>query len=76
MANESKIGLVPQADLTTGTPTNKQMVARIRALIPDPDTRSSSGAISGKGFYDEMSPAIAAQLHVELTALETAITNA
>lgn len=76
MANESKIGLVPQADLTTGAPTNKQMVARIRALIPDPDTRSSSGAISGKGFYDEMSPAIAAQLHVELTALETAITNA
>ena len=76
MANESKIGLVPQADLTTGSPTNKQKIGRVLDLIPDPDTRSSSGAISGKGFYDEMSPAIAAQLIVELTALQTSVTNA
>lgn len=76
MANESKTGLVPQADLTTGAPTNKVMVQRVKALIADPDFRGSTGAIAGKGFYDEMSPAVAAQLHVELAALEAAITNA
>lgn len=39
------------------------------ALIPDPDTTSTSGAQAGGGNLDEMSPGAAAQLRVELAAL-------
>lgn len=40
------------------------------ALIPDPDTAATSGAQAGGGFLDEMSPAAATQLLVELAALK------
>ena len=43
------------------------------ALIPDPDTTSSSGAQAGGGMLDEMSPVAAAQLRVELAALKAAV---
>jgi hypothetical protein len=51
--------------------------ARVQLLldaIPNPDTASSSGSIAGGGFLDEMSPAAAAQLRVELVALKAAVT--
>jgi hypothetical protein len=58
--------------------------ARVQALIdiiPDVDTKSSSGSQSapginqgnGGGFLDEMSPAAAVQLRVELIALMAAV---
>lgn len=43
------------------------------ALIPNPDTTSTSGAQAGGGNLDEMSPMAAAQLRVELAALRAAI---
>lgn len=77
MANESITGLKAMADLTTGSPTHKVMIQRVRALIPDPDSTSTSGAqAGGYGFLDQMSPAAAAQIRVELIALEAAIANA
>ena len=77
MANESITGLKAMADLTTGSPTHKVMIQRVRALIPDPDSTSTSGAQAGGwGFLDQMSPAAAAQIRVELIALEAAIANA
>lgn len=77
MANESITGLRAMADLTTGSPTHKQMIARVRALIPDPDSRATSGAqAGGYGFLDQISPAAAAQIRVELIALEAAVANA
>ena len=48
-------------------------VDTLLALIPNPDSTSSSGAIAGGGLLDEMSPACAAQLRVELLALKDAI---
>lgn len=76
MANESITGLKAMADLTTGSPTNKQKVARVLALFPNPDSRSSDGAIqSSYGFLDQISPAAAAAIRVELLALEASITN-
>lgn len=42
-------------------------------LIPDPDTTRTSGAQGGGGFLDEMSPAAAVQLRVELIALKAAV---
>lgn len=71
--NPSQIGLV---SLVTLAGTNKQKVAQIKALIPNPDQTAGRGATAGGGFLDEMSPAAAAQLLVELTALETSIVNA
>lgn len=77
MANESITGLKAMADLTTGSPTHKVMIQRVRALIPDPDSTSTSGAQAGGwGFLDQISPAAAAQIRVELIALEAAIANA
>lgn len=73
MANESLTGIAPLASYAAGT--NKEKVARLRALIPDPDTTSSSGAQAGGGMLDEMSPIAAATLRVELIALEASITN-
>lgn len=51
--------------------------ARVQALldlIPDNDSASSSGAQAGGGYLDEMSPAAADQLRVELAALKAAVT--
>ena len=77
MANESITGLKAMADLTTGAPTNKAKIALVRALIPDPDSTSTSGAQAGGwGFLDQISPAAAAQSRVELIALEASVTNA
>lgn len=42
-------------------------------LIPNNDTTSSSGSTAGGGFLDEMSPAAADQLRVELIALKAAV---
>lgn len=53
--------------------TNKAKVNALLALIPNPDTTSSSGAVAGGGFLDEMSPAAAVQLRVELLALSNAV---
>lgn len=76
MATPTLNGIAPIVDYTTGT--NKEKVARLRDLIPDPDTTSSTGAIAhGAGSnLDEMSPIAAAHLRVELIALEAAIANA
>ncbi len=57
-----------------GTP--KQKVERLLALIPNVDSTSSSGAVAGGGFLDEMSPVAANQLRVELTALAANVPNA
>lgn len=65
-------GLAVIGDYTTGAPANKVIIDRIIALIPNPDV---APAQSGGGFLDEMSPAAAAQLRVELAAVKTAITN-
>lgn len=50
-------------------------VNRLLALIPNIDTASSSGAIAGGGFLDEMSPVAALQLRVELNAINAAVGN-
>lgn len=74
MANESTIGLVPAGDYATPVGDANKVQALIN-LIADPDTRSSSGAqAGGNRFLDEMSPAAAAQLRVELNALKAAVT--
>lgn len=59
-----------------GAADNKARVALLRSLLPDLETESSKGSIAGGGFLDEVSPAAVAQLHVELIALEAAVTNA
>jgi len=43
------------------------------ALIPNPDSTSSSGAVAGGGFLDEMSPPAAVQIRVELAALRASL---
>lgn len=43
------------------------------ALIPNPDSTSTSGAQAGGGNLDEMSAGAAAQLRVELAALKDAV---
>lgn len=65
-------GLTKIGDYTTGSPVNKVIIDRVIALIPNPDV---SPAMGGGGFLDEMSPAAAAQLLVELAAVKAAITN-
>lgn len=42
-------------------------------LIPNVDTTSTSGAQGGGGMLDQMSPAAAVQLRVELAALKDAV---
>lgn len=55
-------------------------VAALLALIPNPDSTSSSGATGGGAsgatntFLDEMSPMCAAQLRVEIAALAAVVT--
>lgn len=73
---DSTLGVQKIGDYTTGTPTPRAAVQRLLALIPNPDTTSSSGAVSGGGFLDEISPAAAIQLRVELAALAAAVPNA
>ena len=56
--------------------TDALKVAALLALIPDPDSTSSSGAVAvppqgiANSYLDEMSPACAIQLRVELAALQ------
>lgn len=70
-------GIQVLGDYTTGSPTNKQRVARLRALLGDPSTPPGMvNPPNGAGFLDEMSPVAHAQLRVELAALEAAIVNA
>ena len=68
-------GIQPMATLTG---TNKQKVAAVAALIADPSV-SPANKGTNQGFpgslLDEMSPIAAAQLRVELAALEASITN-
>jgi hypothetical protein len=63
-----------------GAATDNAAVGILLALIPNPDATPGSGAIadsSNQGvnntFLDEMSPACAAQLRVELLALQDAV---
>lgn len=56
-----------------GAATDSAAVDILLALIPNPDSTSSSGAIAGGGLLDEMSPPCAAQLRVELLALKDAV---
>lgn len=72
-------GLVKIGDYTTpsGDPAK---VNALLALIPNPDSTSSSGSQAGgtngtlNSYLDEMSPGCAAQLRVELAALAGAVT--
>ena len=58
-----------------GAANDAARVNLLLAAIPNPDTTSSDGAIQGIiGFLDEMSPACAAQLRVELAALAASVT--
>lgn len=61
----------------TGAANDGAAVDILLALIPNPDSTSSSGAIAGGGitnsYLDEMGPACATQLRVELLALKAAI---
>jgi hypothetical protein len=73
----STTGIKSQLDAAFVAAANDK--ARVRVLrnsLPQPDTLSSDGAIQTGilGFFDEMSPIMAAQLFVELTALEARIT--
>lgn len=71
-------GIVAQGD-TTGITNTNALFDMLIALIPNPDAPHGSGAIqggAGGGNLDEMSPAAAAQLRVELTAAKTFANNA
>lgn len=74
MAGNAPQGVQVIGDYTQGTPRAK--VNALLALIPNVDSTSSSGAVAGGGFLDEMSPPAAVQLRVELTALAAAVPNA
>lgn len=65
-------GLQPIGDYANAA-TDSAAVDMLIALIPDPDAAHGTGAVAGGGFLDEMSPAAAAQLLVELAALKDAI---
>lgn len=69
MANESLNGIAPLVNYGA-LPSNAARVDALIALIPDVDTKSSSGAQAGGGMLDEMSPIAAATLKVELLALK------
>ena len=57
-----------------GAANDAAAVTVLLNLIPNPDSTSSSGAQQGSfHFLDEMSPACAAQLQVELLALQDAV---
>lgn len=75
MAGNSPQGVQVIGDYATPA-TPRKKVQALLALIPNPDTTSSSGAVAGGGFLDEMSPAAAVNLRVELTALAAAVPDA
>lgn len=56
-----------------GSATAGAAIDKLIALIPDPDTTSTSGAQAGGGNLDEMSAGAAAQLRVELTAMKAVV---
>lgn len=56
-----------------GAANDATAVQRLIDLIPDPDSTATSGAQAGGGYLDQMSPACAAQLRVELIALKDAV---
>ncbi len=66
-------GIVALGDYAGNDATAGDAIDVLLALLADPDTESSSGAIAGGGLLDEMSPAALAQLRVELTALKAAV---
>ncbi len=72
MANESLKGIAPLNNYGS-LGSNAARVDALIALIPDPDTKSSSGAQAGGGMLDEMSPIAAATLRVELIALKASL---
>lgn len=72
MANPSLDGIEPIADYS-GASTAGAAIDLLLALIPDPDTTSTSGAQAGGGNLDEMSPIAAAHLRVELVAMKAIV---
>lgn len=62
------------ADATAGA-----AIAKLLALIPNPDAPHGTGAVAGGGqgqtntYLDEMSPGAAAQLRAELIALKAEV---
>lgn len=72
MANESHDGVVPLGDYDKTTAG--EAIDVLIALIPDPDTVSTSGAIAEQGgMFDEMMPHVATELRVELLAMKAQI---
>src|SRR3546814_9034387 len=67
---QSTEGLVAIGDYAGNDDTAGDAIDVLLALIADPDSTSTSGAQAGGGFLDEMSPAAAAQLRVELRSEE------
>jgi len=65
-------GVVALGDYT-GSATAGAGIDKLVALLANPDSTSSSGAIAGGGLLDEMSPACLAQLRVELAALKAVV---
>lgn len=72
MANESLTGIAAVGDYA-GVTTAGAGIDKLIALIPDPDSTSTSGAQAGGGNLDEMSPIAAAHLRVELAALKAVV---
>lgn len=62
-------GLVAQGDYATPAAINAK-VAALLAIVPDPDTAPAQQGI--RSWLDEMAPMTAAQLRVELAALQSA----
>lgn len=72
-------GIQPIADYSAET-TAGDAIDLLLALIPDPDAPHGSGAIAdsanqgqGNTYLDEMSPAAAAQLRVELESMKDTV---
>lgn len=69
-------GIVTQGAYAAA-PNNKARVDVLLAMLPDPDSTSSSGAVqTNTQFLDEMSPIAVATLRAELLAMKANITNA
>lgn len=66
------LGLAPVGNYA-GVTTAGAGIDRLLAIIPNPDSTSRAGAQGGGGFLDEMSPAAAAQLRRDLTALKAVV---
>jgi hypothetical protein len=65
-------GIVPLANYAAAA-NDAAAVNLLLALIPNPDSTSTTGAVAGGGYLDQMSPACCAQLRVELLALRDAV---